>query len=63
LTIRFGEAFTLPPLEREKRDAQLQAGIDEIMCRIAALLPESYRGVYAGYPRVKELVGKGQFVD
>ena len=63
LTIRFGQPFTLPPLEREKRDEQLQTGIDEIMCRIAALLPESYRGMYAGYPRVKELVGTGQFVD
>ena len=55
LRIRFGEPFTLPPLPREGRDAALQAGIDEIMCRIAAILPEDYRGVYAEYPRVQEL--------
>jgi hypothetical protein len=26
------------------------------MCRIAAMLPESYRGVYADHPRLKELL-------
>jgi 1-acyl-sn-glycerol-3-phosphate acyltransferase len=31
---------------------------DEIMCQIAALLPESYRGVYADHPRLKELLKK-----
>jgi 1-acyl-sn-glycerol-3-phosphate acyltransferase len=59
LRMRFGEPFTLPPLPREGRDAALEAGIDEIMCRIAALLPESYRGVYAVYPRVQELLAAG----
>ena len=29
---------------------------DEIMCRIAAMLPPSYRGVYADHPRLKELL-------
>ncbi len=53
----FGKPFSLPPLERRRRDESLQENADEIMCRIAALLPESYRGVYAGHPRVKELVG------
>jgi len=28
------------------------------MCRIAALLPEQYRGVYADHPRLKELLQK-----
>lgn len=56
LTLRMGEPFTLPPLERKHRDAQLKEGIDEIMCRIAALLPESYRGMYADHPRLKELL-------
>jgi 1-acyl-sn-glycerol-3-phosphate acyltransferase len=31
---------------------------DEIMCRIAALLPERYRGVYAEHPRLKELLAE-----
>jgi hypothetical protein len=26
------------------------------MCRIAAMLPEKYRGVYAQHPRLKELL-------
>jgi hypothetical protein len=26
------------------------------MCRIAALLPERYRGIYADHPRLKELL-------
>jgi 1-acyl-sn-glycerol-3-phosphate acyltransferase len=29
---------------------------DEIMCHIAALLPESYRGFYAEHPKLKELL-------
>lgn len=58
LTLRLGEAFKLPPLDRKQRDVQLEQGIDEIMCRIAALLPESYRGVYSDHPRLKELLAK-----
>ena len=56
LVVRAGEAFRLPPLEpgRDRGD-QLREDTDEIMCRIAALLPEEYRGVYAAHPRLKEL--------
>lgn len=60
LRLRFGEPFTLPPLPRNGRDAALQAGNDEIMCRIAALLPPEYRGVYAEHPRLKELLANGE---
>lgn len=56
LNIRFGKAFHLPPMERETRQETLERGTDEIMCRIAALLPPSYRGVYANHPRLKELL-------
>ncbi|RMG96232.1 MAG: 1-acyl-sn-glycerol-3-phosphate acyltransferase [Chloroflexi bacterium] len=58
ITIRVGEPFTLPPLSRHNRDEQLQAGTDEIMCRIAAMLPEKYRGVYATHPRLQEILGE-----
>ena len=58
LTVTFGEAFHLPPVDRKNRDADLQRNTDEIMSRIAALLPESYRGVYAEHPRVRELLGE-----
>jgi 1-acyl-sn-glycerol-3-phosphate acyltransferase len=56
ITVRFGPAFTLPPLERENRDVQMQRNIDEIMCRVAALLPPANRGVYTDHPRLKELL-------
>ena len=55
-TITAGANFTLPPLPRENRDEALKQYTDEIMCRIAALLPERYRGVYAEHPRLKELL-------
>ena len=56
ITITAGVPFKLAPLPRENRDAVLKQDIDEIMCRIAAMLPERYRGVYAGHPRLKELL-------
>jgi 1-acyl-sn-glycerol-3-phosphate acyltransferase len=56
VTVRFGEPFTLPPIERAGRDAGLQRNTDEIMAHIAALLPAEYRGVYAGHPRLNELL-------
>jgi 1-acyl-sn-glycerol-3-phosphate acyltransferase len=56
ITVSAGPAFILPPLPRENRDAVLKQYTDEIMCRIAAILPENYRGVYADHPRLKELL-------
>jgi len=58
IVVKAGPAFTLPPLPRGNRDAALKQYTDEIMCRIAALLPERYRGVYAEHPRLKELLGE-----
>lgn len=55
--IEFGEPFYLEPVERKNRDEALQARIDEVMCRIAALLPPEYRGVYAGHPYLEKLGG------
>lgn len=48
LTVNIGPVFHLEgPLKRgEERRAQLDAGRDTIMRRIAALLPLEYRGVY-----------------
>lgn len=50
-----GDPFTIPPLPRQNRDVFLRAQTDEIMAHIAALLPESYRGVYSEHPRLREL--------
>ena len=56
VTVTAGPAFTLPPLPRDNRDEALKQYTDEIMCRIAEILPEKYRGVYAEHPRLKELL-------
>jgi len=57
IDVRIGEPFRLPPLNDETRTDDLRRSTDEIMCRIAALLPPSYHGVYAEHPRLKELLG------
>jgi 1-acyl-sn-glycerol-3-phosphate acyltransferase len=58
ITVRFGQPFTLPPLGSRDRESALQAHTDEIMCRLAALLPPDYRGIYADHPRLQELLSK-----
>ena len=58
MTVTAGPAFTLPPLPKEGRDEALKQYTGEIMCHIAALLPEKYRGAYAEHPRLKELLAK-----
>ena len=58
ITVTAGPIFTLPPLPRENRDEALKLYTDEIMCHIAALLPEKYLGVYANHPKLKELLQK-----
>jgi 1-acyl-sn-glycerol-3-phosphate acyltransferase len=55
ITLTGGEPFIISPLPNKDRDAALKNATDEIMCRIAALLPERYRGVYAEHPRTREL--------
>lgn len=55
LRVQFGEPFTLLPLDRKDKDASLTRNTDEIMCRIAAMLPPEYRGVYADHPRLLAL--------
>jgi 1-acyl-sn-glycerol-3-phosphate acyltransferase len=55
--IAIGEPFTLPPMPNgAARDPYLAESTEEIMCRIAALLPPSYRGVYADHPRLAALL-------
>jgi len=54
--VQIGAPVDLLPIEREGREATLQRNTDEIMCRIAAMLPERYRGAYADHPRLKELM-------
>ena len=56
--INIGPSFKLPGLDGNTRDQQLASYTEEIMCRIAAELPESYRGIYAGHPRVRDLLAE-----
>ena len=60
VVVRVGEPFTLAPVSGEKREEALKVYNDEIMCRIAALLPAEYRGVYRDHPRLKELLKADQ---
>jgi 1-acyl-sn-glycerol-3-phosphate acyltransferase len=58
IELRIGEPFTLPPLEGHNRAEQLKEYTDEIMCRIAILLPAEMRGIYADHPRTAELLAE-----
>lgn len=51
--LRIGRPFQLPAAKRA-RGAQLERITEQIMCAIAALLPEPYRGVYAGHSGITE---------
>jgi 1-acyl-sn-glycerol-3-phosphate acyltransferase len=52
-----GQPFNLPQeVKGSNREAVMQQYTDEVMCRIAALLPEQRRGVYTEHPRLKELL-------
>jgi 1-acyl-sn-glycerol-3-phosphate acyltransferase len=52
----FGPLLQPPKLERDNREAALQSFTDEIMCQMAALLPEKYRGFYRQHPRLQEIL-------
>lgn len=50
LEMRVGDPFRLPPItgKGEEKRAARQRNADEVMLRIAAMLPEEYHGAYAG---------------
>jgi len=56
--ITFGKPFVLSPFDRKERDLQQKKGTEEIMCRIAALLPNKMHGFYADNPRIKEIIAQ-----
>lgn len=51
-----GNLFTVDLPKGRGREEAMQNATDEIMCQIAANLPEKYRGFYKDYPRVRELL-------
>ena len=57
----FGKPYTLPQLvEGQSEKEFLKQGVTEVMCQIAALLPEERRGFYRDHPRLKVLLGEQQ---
>jgi 1-acyl-sn-glycerol-3-phosphate acyltransferase len=57
----FGKPFDLPRPEEEQNGKDiLELATTEIMCRIAALLPEERRGFYRDHQRLKVLLAAQQ---
>lgn len=56
ITAQFGKLIPAQDLDRDNREEQLQKLTDEIMCQIAAMLPEQYHGFYKDHPRLKEIL-------
>ena len=55
-TMRVGKPFMLEPIDPKHRHSRLRADTDEIMCRIAALIPSHYHGYYADHPLLQEML-------
>ena len=56
ITVTYGKVITPPRLDRSNREHQLQDLTDEVMCQIASMMPEKYRGFYADHPRLKAIL-------
>lgn len=56
IVITAGELFHIEIPNGKGREPAMQAATEEIMCRLGALLPAKYRGVYADHPRLRELL-------
>jgi 1-acyl-sn-glycerol-3-phosphate acyltransferase len=58
ITLTVGKPFKVPALPSEEREEFLGYYTDEIMCQIAALLPQSHQGIYRKHPRLQEILSK-----
>jgi 1-acyl-sn-glycerol-3-phosphate acyltransferase len=56
IVVRAGDAFKIEIPKGKGREQAMREATDEIMCRIGAILPEKYRGVYTDHPRLQELL-------
>ena len=53
----YGPVFNLPVMGKEEdRTSYMERCTEEVMCRIAAQLPEKYHGFYTGHPRIQEIL-------
>ncbi len=58
ITVTAGDLFHIEIPRGRGREQAMRTATDEIMCRLGALLPAKYRGVYIDHPRLKELLKK-----
>ena len=56
IVLHVGKPYMPPSVKGADRDHNIEAATEDLMCRIAALLPESYRGIYKETPRTRELI-------
>jgi 1-acyl-sn-glycerol-3-phosphate acyltransferase len=65
LQINIGKAFLPQPLPKDRKDRNeaIKATGEEIMCRIAALLPKEYHGVYIGDRRINNFRSNASSVN
>jgi len=56
VTVCIGKPFgpyTLPKDRKQKETALREIGV-EVMCRIAALMPEKFHGAFSGHPKIRD---------
>jgi 1-acyl-sn-glycerol-3-phosphate acyltransferase len=58
IVIFFGDPFTPIPVEKGRREEILMQNTEEIMIRLAAMLPPEYRGYYADHPRLLKMLAE-----
>lgn len=58
IVVHVGQPFKIEIPKGAGREQALREATDDLMCRIAAMLPEKYRGFYADHPRLKELLNQ-----
>jgi hypothetical protein len=58
MTVEYGKPIYPPEMDRSKREGQLENLTTEIMCQIAAMMPEKYHGFYANHPRLNEILAE-----
>ena len=58
INVVVGKPFTFGETTSLDRDSLLREATEEVMCRIAALLPAERRGFYAEHPRLKLILAE-----
>jgi 1-acyl-sn-glycerol-3-phosphate acyltransferase len=58
IRVEYGKVIHTPKLDRNDREGQMKWLTDEIMCQIAAMMPEKYHGFYRNHPRLLELLAE-----